>query len=83
MCTNEKAMQTFLQHLPVPLWHVVKSSEVVMDHNPWFMCWKHMQIPSKPVFQACDDFEILICTSKGEQINIKFLVILFTCWLVR
>ena len=38
MCTNEKAMQTFLQHLRVPLWHVVKSSEVVMDHNPWFMC---------------------------------------------
>ena len=28
MCTNEKAMQTFLQHLPVPLWRVVKSFEV-------------------------------------------------------
>ena len=29
MCTNEKAKQTFLQHLAV-LWHVVKSFEVVI-----------------------------------------------------
>ena len=28
MCSNEKAKQTFLQHLPVPLWHVVKSFKV-------------------------------------------------------
>ena len=32
-----------------------------------------MQIPSKPVVKACDDFEILMYTSKGEQINFKFL----------
>ena len=30
MCTNEKAKQTFTQHLPVPIWHVVKSFEVVI-----------------------------------------------------
>ena len=42
-----------------------------------------MQIPSKPVVQACDDFEILKHTSKGEQRNFKFLFIQFTCWLVR
>ena len=30
MCTNEKAEQTFLEHLPVPLWHVVKSFKVVI-----------------------------------------------------
>ena len=29
MCTYEKAMQTFLQHLPVPVWHVAKSFKVV------------------------------------------------------
>ena len=30
MCTNEKANQTFLQHLPLPLWQVVKSFELVV-----------------------------------------------------
>ena len=30
MYTNEKAMQTFFQHLPVPVRHVVKSFEVVI-----------------------------------------------------
>ena len=30
MCTNEKAKQTFLQHLPVPIWLVVKSFEVAI-----------------------------------------------------
>ena len=30
MCTNEKAMQTFSQHLPVPVWQVVRSFEIVM-----------------------------------------------------
>ena len=29
MCSNEKAKQTFLQHLPVPVWQVAKSFEVV------------------------------------------------------
>ena len=29
MCTNEKAKQTFLKQLPVPVGHVVKSSKVV------------------------------------------------------
>ena len=42
-----------------------------------------MQISSRPVVQACDDFENLIHTSKGEQINFKFLFIQFTCWLVK
>ena len=40
-----------------------------------------MQISSKPVVQACDNFEILMHTSKGEQKNFKFLFIQFTCWL--
>ena len=78
MCTNEKAKQTFL---PVPLGHVVKSFKVVTILG--FICWKHMQIPSKPVVQAYDDFEILMHTSRGEQINFKFLFIQFTSWLVR
>ena len=43
----------------------------------------HMQISSKPVVQACNDFEILMHTLKGEKINLKFLFIQFTCWLVR
>ena len=56
MCTNENAKQTFLEHLPVPV-----------QHNPGFICWKqtHMQISCKPVVQACNDFEILMHTSKG------------------
>ena len=29
-CTNEKAKQIFLKHLPVLLWHVVKSFEVAI-----------------------------------------------------
>ena len=41
-----------------------------------------MQISSKLVVQACNDFEILMHTSKGEQINFKSLIIQFTCWLV-
>ena len=37
------------------------------SHNPGFICWKHMhmQISCKPVVQACDDFKILMHTSKG------------------
>ena len=42
-----------------------------------------MQISSKAVLQACNDFRILMHTSKGEQMNFKFLFIQFTCWLVR
>ena len=38
----------------------------------------HMQISYKPVVQACDDFEILMLTSKGEQISLKFLFIRFS-----
>ena len=34
-----------------------------------------MQISSKPVVQACDEFETLMHTSKGEQIYFKFLFI--------
>ena len=33
MCTNEKAWQIFLQHLPVPIRHVVKSFEKIMCHT--------------------------------------------------
>ena len=43
----------------------------------------HMHISYKPVVQASDDFEILTHTSKGEQINVKFLFIQFTYWLTR
>ena len=43
----------------------------------------HMQISVKLVAEACDDFKILTHTSKGEQINFKFVFIQFTCWLVR
>ena len=32
-----------------------------------------MQISYKPVVQACHDFKILMHTSKGEEINFKFL----------
>ena len=37
----------------------------------------HTQISYKPVVQACNDFKILMHTSKGEQINFKFLFIQF------
>ena len=37
----------------------------------------HMQISYKPVVQACHDFKILMHTSKGEEINFKFLFIQF------
>ena len=33
-----------------------------------------MQISYKPVVQACHDFKILMHTSKGEEINFKFLL---------
>ena len=35
---------------PLPLGHVVKSFKVVIILG--FICWNHMQIPSKPVVQA-------------------------------
>ena len=35
----------------------------------------HMQISYKPVVQACHDFKILMYTSKGEEINFKFLLL--------
>ena len=46
--TNEKDKQTFLQHLPILVWHVVKSFEVFISQ---FICWKHMhmQISYRPV----------------------------------
>ena len=58
------------------------SKVIQSSHNPRFKCWKHMQIPSKHVVQVWDDFEIFMHTSKGEQINFKFLFIQFTCSLV-
>ena len=42
----------------------------------WFyMLKKHtqMQISYKPVVQAYHDFKILMHTSKGEEINFKFI----------
>ena len=36
-----------------------------------------MQIYYKPVVQACHDFKLLMHTSKGEEINFKFLFIQF------
>ena len=49
------------------------------SHNPIFIYRKHMhmQISCKPIVQACDDFEILMPFSKGEQINFMFLYIQF------
>ena len=37
----------------------------------------YMQISCKPVVYACNDFEILMHTSKEEQINFMFLIIQF------
>ena len=37
----------------------------------------HMQISYKPVVQACHDLKILMHSSKGEEINFKFLFIQF------
>ena len=34
-----------------------------------------MQIPYKPVGQACDVLEIFMLTSKAKQIDLKFLFI--------
>ena len=31
MCADEKVKQTFLQYLPVPVWQVVKSFEVLIN----------------------------------------------------
>ena len=36
-----------------------------------------MQISYKSVVQACDNFKILIHSSKGEEINFRFLFIQF------
>ena len=43
----------------------------------FYMLKTHMQISNKPVVQACHDFKILTHTSKGEEINFKFLFIQF------
>ena len=40
----------------------------------FYMLKTHMQISNKPVVQACHDFKILMHTSKGEEINFKFLL---------
>ena len=55
------------------------SKVIWSSHNPGFRHWKHthMQISSKPVVQACDDLEIWMHTSKGEQIHFKLLFIQF------
>ena len=36
-----------------------------------------MQISYKPEVQACNEFEILMHTLKGKQMNFKFLFIQF------
>ena len=43
----------------------------------FYMLKTHMQISNKPVVQACHDFKILTHTSKGEEINFKFLFVQF------
>ena len=44
---------------------------------PMLKTHTHMQISYKAVVQACRDFKILMHTSKGEEINFKFLFIQF------
>ena len=69
MCTNKKAKQTCFT---IPACTCTADSKVIQSsHNPGFICLKHMhkQISCKPVVQACDDFKILMHTSKGLQIN--------------
>ena len=83
MCTNKKVKQTFFT---TPACTCMARSKVIRrSHNPGFICCKHMHmhISYKPVVQESDDFEILMHTSKGEQINFKFLFIQFTYWLTR
>ena len=42
----------------------------------WFyMLNTHMQISYKPVVQARHDFKIFMHTSKGKEVNFKFLFI--------
>ena len=36
-----------------------------------------MQISYKPVVQACHDLKILMHTSKGEEVNFRFLLMQF------
>ena len=72
MFTLEKAKQTVLQHLPAPFRHVVKSLEVVIILVLMLKTHTH-----ESVVQACDNCIILIHTSKGQQINFKFLFIQF------
>ena len=76
MCINGKAKQTFLQHLLVTVWHVVRSFKVFLI-PVLTMKIPRIQISHKPVVQACDAFIILMHTSKGEQINFKFKFIQF------
>ena len=42
MFTNEKAEQTFLQHLIVPVWQLVKSFEVVLSQVLYVEKHMHM-----------------------------------------
>ena len=56
MYTNEKAKQTFLQHLPVPVWLVVKSFEVakilVLYVKNTYMCRFPINLSFKPVMTS-------------------------------
>ena len=61
-----------MQHLLVPVCYVVKSFEVLI---PVLMLKTYTQISYTPVVQACHDFKILRLTSKGEQMNFKFMFI--------
>ena len=50
MCTNAKVKQTFLKHLPVPVWYVVKSFQVIIQVS---MLETHAHADSyEPVVQA-------------------------------
>ena len=75
MCTNEKAKQTVLQHQAVPIWHVVKSFEVVIILVLNLKTHTHADF-----LEICSSslqwLIILMHSSKGEQMNFKFLFIL-------
>ena len=56
-----------------------RSKVIRSSQYPGLIFYKHMhmQIFYKPVVKACDDFEILMHTSKREQVSLKFPFIQF------
>ena len=73
----KKRNKRFLQHLPVPIRHAVKSFEVVIipvlyNENTW-TCRFPVNLQFKPVMTL----KFWCPPSKGEQINFMFLYIQF------